>query len=120
VVDAFFRAARGGDFEGLVAVLDPDVVLRKDFGALRPTDLHRGAEAAARQALLFNSLRLPAHLHPVLVNYSPGVVVTVDERTLCALGFRRRREPDRRDRRHRGPRPCARVAGHIFGDQDGT
>ena len=36
VVDAFFRAARGGDFDALVALLDPDVVLRSDFGARRP------------------------------------------------------------------------------------
>ena len=36
VVDAFFRAARGGDFDGLVAVLDPDVVLRSDYGGRRP------------------------------------------------------------------------------------
>jgi RNA polymerase sigma factor (sigma-70 family) len=87
VVDAFFRAARDGDFDGLVAVLDPDVVLREDFGELRPPDLHRGAEAAARQALLFNSLGLPANLHPVLVNDSPGVVVTVDGQPFALLGF---------------------------------
>ncbi|MGH2816461.1 MAG: sigma-70 family RNA polymerase sigma factor, partial [Actinomycetota bacterium] len=36
VVDAFFRAARGGDFDGLVGLLDPEVVLRADFGARRP------------------------------------------------------------------------------------
>lgn len=36
VVDAFFAAARDGDFDALVAVLDPDVVLRSDGGALRP------------------------------------------------------------------------------------
>src|SRR5438034_828772 len=36
VVDAFFRAARGGDFDALVAVLDPDVVARIDAGAWRP------------------------------------------------------------------------------------
>src|SRR6185436_9351549 len=51
VVDAFFRAARGGDFEALVSVLDPEVVLRTDFGARRPgvpRVLH-GAEAVAAQ-----------------------------------------------------------------------
>jgi ketosteroid isomerase-like protein len=36
IVDAFFVAARGGDFDALVAVLDPDVVLRSDWGAKRP------------------------------------------------------------------------------------
>ena len=52
VVDAFFRAARGGDFDGLVALLDPDVVLRSDFGAGRPAAARvtHGAAAVARQA----------------------------------------------------------------------
>ena len=49
VVDAFFAAAREGDFDALVAVLDPDVVLRSDGGAARPaaTRVVRGAEAVA-------------------------------------------------------------------------
>jgi RNA polymerase sigma-70 factor (ECF subfamily) len=53
VVDAFFLAARGGDFDALVAVLDPDVVLRSDVGARRPAPkvLH-GAAAVANQALI--------------------------------------------------------------------
>ena len=54
VVDAFFAAARGGDFDALVAVLDPDVVLRADGGAGRAaTVLIRGAAAVAGQALMF-------------------------------------------------------------------
>src|SRR6266568_4358333 len=54
VVDAFFSAARGGDFEGLVALLDPDVVLRADFGARRPATSRviRGAAAVASQAFM--------------------------------------------------------------------
>src|SRR5919106_2914501 len=44
VVDAFIRAARAGDFDGLVAVLDPDVVLREDFSVKRPLRVFRGAE----------------------------------------------------------------------------
>src|ERR687885_1935836 len=54
VVDAFFSAARGGDFDALVALLDPDVVLRADFGAKRPavSKVTRGAAVVARQALL--------------------------------------------------------------------
>src|SRR5918992_889746 len=54
VVDAFFRASRGGDFDALVALLDPDVVLRSDFGARRPaaSKVTRGAAAVARQALM--------------------------------------------------------------------
>src|SRR5262245_16812122 len=68
VVDAFFRAARGGDFDGLVALLHPDVVLRSDFGARRPgaAKVTRGAADVARQA---RAGALPgAVLHPALVN----------------------------------------------------
>src|SRR6266498_832949 len=75
VVDAFFSAARGGDFDALVAVLDPDVVLRLDSGARRPAAslMIRGAAAVARQAQsgLAAGLRA-AHLHPALVNGVAG------------------------------------------------
>jgi len=87
VVDAFFRAARGGDFDALVAVLDPDVVLRSDFGAKHPTisRVTQGAAAVARQALLG---ALPAaHLHVALVNGAAGVVVTVGGRPFAVMGF---------------------------------
>jgi RNA polymerase sigma factor (sigma-70 family) len=87
VVDAFFQAARGGDFDALVALLDPDVVLRSDFGTRRPAApvVTRGAPAVARQALLG---ALPAaHLHPALVNGTAGVVVTVKGRPFAVLGF---------------------------------
>jgi RNA polymerase sigma-70 factor, ECF subfamily len=87
VVDAFFRAARGGDFDALVALLDPDVVLRSDFGAQRPAAARvtHGAAAVARQALI---AALPtAQLHPALVNGAAGVVVTVRGRPFAVLGF---------------------------------
>jgi RNA polymerase sigma factor (sigma-70 family) len=87
VVDAFFRAARGGDFEALVALLDPDVVLRADFGARRrpPSRVVHGAEEVAGQALLFS---VPAaELHPALVNGAAGVVVTVHGRPFAVMGF---------------------------------
>ena len=87
VVDAFFQAARGGDFDGLVALLDPDVVLRADFGARRPaaSKVTRGPAAVARQAFLG---ALPgAQLHPALVNGAAGVVVTVGGRPFAILGF---------------------------------
>jgi RNA polymerase sigma-70 factor (ECF subfamily) len=86
VVNAFFRAARGGDFEGLVALLDPNVVLRTDWGSKRPpTDVVvRGAAAIARQAILFSS---PADLHPALANGAAGVVVTVRGRPFAVMGF---------------------------------
>jgi RNA polymerase sigma-70 factor (ECF subfamily) len=87
VVDAFFLAARGGDFEALVALLDPDVVLRADFGARRrpPSRVVHGAEDVARQALMFS---VPAaELHPALVNGVAGVVVTVHGRPFAVMGF---------------------------------
>jgi len=87
VVDAFFRAARGGDFDALVALLDPDVVLRADFGGKRPaaSGVAHGPAAVARQAVLG---ALPgAQLHPALVNGAAGVVVTVGGRPFAVLGF---------------------------------
>src|SRR5438128_4942395 len=87
VVDAFFTAARGGDFDALVALLDPDVVLRSDFGARHPaaSKVIHGAAAVARQALMG---ALPAaHLRPALVNGAAGVVVTVGGRPFAVMGF---------------------------------
>ena len=87
VVDAFFLAARGGDLDALVALLDPDVVLRADFGVRRPaaSRVVRGAAAVARQAVLG---ALPgADLHPALVNGAAGAVVTVGGRPFAVLGF---------------------------------
>ena len=65
VVDAFFRAAHGGDFEALVAVLDPDVVLRADVGARRrpPSRVVQGAEAVARRPSCSRS-RTPSWSRP--------------------------------------------------------
>ena len=88
VVDAFFRAARGGDFDALVAVLDPDVVLRSDFGAKRPAaapKVIRGAAAVARQAFL--GAFPAAELHPALVNGAAGVVITARGRPFAVMGF---------------------------------
>jgi len=86
VVDAFFAAARDGDFAALVAVLDPDVVLRADGGAQPGASaVIRGAAAVARQALMFAG---PARLtQPVLVNGAAGVVVTVDGRPVSVMSF---------------------------------
>jgi RNA polymerase sigma-70 factor (ECF subfamily) len=90
VVDAFLLAARGGDFDALVAVLDPDVVLRIDAGASRPADSMaiRGAAAVAEQALtgLSTALRV-AQVHPALVNGAAGVIVTVQGRAVTVMGF---------------------------------
>ncbi len=90
VVDAFFSAARGGDFDALVAVLDPDVVLRLDAGAQRPTAslaIH-GAAAVARQALTGLTSALPAvQLRPALMDGAAGVVVTRRGRPITVVGF---------------------------------
>ena len=74
VVDAFLAAARGGDFDALLAVLDPDVVVRADRGAVSAggtTEL-RGGRAVAEQALIFS--RLVQFARPVLVNGAAGIV----------------------------------------------
>jgi RNA polymerase sigma-70 factor (ECF subfamily) len=71
VVDAFLSAVRGGDFEALVAVLDPDVVLRSDRGPA-VSRIVRGARAVAEQALMFS--RLAEYVQPVLVNGAAGIV----------------------------------------------
>jgi RNA polymerase sigma factor (sigma-70 family) len=90
VVDAFFAAARAGDFGALVAVLDPGVVVRIDAGAALPAGSMaiRGADAVARQALtgLSSGLRV-AGLHPALVNGAAGMVITVRGRPRTVMGF---------------------------------
>jgi RNA polymerase sigma factor (sigma-70 family) len=90
VVDAFFSAARGGDFDALVAVLDPGVVLRLDAGARHPAASMtiRGAAAVARQALSGLASALPAvDLRPALVNGAAGVVLTRRGRPVTVMGF---------------------------------
>ena len=87
VVDAFLAAARGGDFDALLAVLDPDVVLRVDAGVLRPSRSRevRGARAVAEQALTFR--RLGRFGRPALVNGAAGVVVAAPGRPIAVAGF---------------------------------
>ncbi len=92
VTDAFLSAARGGDFDALVSVLDPDVVLRIDAGASRhaASMVVHGAQAVARQALggLQTWLSRPAtRLHPALVNGAAGVIVTIDREPVNVMGF---------------------------------
>ena len=87
VVDAFMAAAREGDFERLVAVLDPDIVLRADAGALTGMSrVVRGASAVAAQAAMFSRSGLSNHL--VLVNGSLGFVSRrADGRVFSVIGF---------------------------------
>jgi RNA polymerase sigma-70 factor (ECF subfamily) len=76
VVDAFIAAARDGDFEALLEVLDPDVVRRVDFGPVGGYDELRGAEAVARQAIAFSQMGLV--VRPALINGVAGAVSTRD------------------------------------------
>ena len=77
VVDAFLDALRRGDFEGLVAVLDPDIVVRVDEAAARPGPPReiRGARNWAKGAIAF-SRQLKGTAHPMLVNGEVGLVWT--------------------------------------------
>ncbi|MFE0515930.1 nuclear transport factor 2 family protein, partial [Streptomyces sp. NPDC058964] len=84
VLDAFLAASRGGDFEALVALLHPDVVLRADAGALvrgaAVSKVVRGAKAVAEQAAMFSQFAGSARL--VLANGSVGVVTAPEGRPL--------------------------------------
>ena len=84
VVEAFLAAAREGDFDRLVAVLDPDVVLRADFGAAASREV-RGATAVIGQATFYSQLGL--EMKPALINGAVGVVTTRDGRPFSVGGF---------------------------------
>ena len=87
IADAFLAAAQNGDFEGLVAVLDPNIVLRADGGALKGMSrLVRGAQEVAAQAVMFSKVKLSSQV--VLVNGNIGVVSRLpDGRLLSVIGF---------------------------------
>ena len=88
VVDAFARAAREGDFQALVELLDPDVVLRADRGDMSAgsSRLIRGASNVAQQARMFATHT--RFSRPALVNGAAGVVVFDESRRLLSvLGF---------------------------------
>jgi RNA polymerase sigma factor (sigma-70 family) len=87
VVDAFLVAARGGDVDALLAVLDPEVVVRADRGPVPAgaSRVVRGARAAAEQALAFAPRARLAR--PALVNGAAGLVVAAQGRPLSVMGF---------------------------------
>jgi RNA polymerase sigma factor (sigma-70 family) len=92
VVDAFLAAARGGDFDALVAVLDPDIVLRADRGTVPEgaSRVVRGARAVAGQALSFSRRGDVARGRQTraLVNGTPGIVSwTADGQPFSVMGF---------------------------------
>jgi RNA polymerase sigma factor (sigma-70 family) len=87
VADAFLAAARGDDFEGLLAILDPNVVLRADAGAgpLGPSRLIKGAAAVAAQAHQY--AHLARFARPVLVNGTPGFLVAPNDQPAAVIGL---------------------------------
>jgi RNA polymerase sigma-70 factor (ECF subfamily) len=88
VVDAFIAAARGGDFEALLEVLDPSVVFRADRGALAPQvpPVVRGAEDVARQ-ILSRGARFAPHARPAIVNGAAGLIVMPGGTPVAVIGF---------------------------------
>jgi RNA polymerase sigma factor (sigma-70 family) len=88
VVDAFLAAARDNDFEALLAVLDPDVVLRADRGATPPgaSTVIRGSRRVAERALAF--WRIAGSARPAVVNGAAGIVAFApDGRPFSVVGF---------------------------------
>ena len=89
IVDAFMAASRGGDFEALVAVLDPDVVLRADVGAggglAGVSRIIRGAREVAAQALAFS--RFAPYARAALVNGAVGIVTAPGGRAVSVMGL---------------------------------
>jgi RNA polymerase sigma factor (sigma-70 family) len=87
IVDAFLAAVQNGDFEALVAVLDPDIVLRADGGAVKGLSrLVRGAQAVMAQAAAFSKIALSNQV--VLVNGNIGLVCRLpDGRLFSVIGF---------------------------------
>jgi RNA polymerase sigma-70 factor, ECF subfamily len=87
VVDAFLAASRNGDLEALVAVLDPDVVVRADWGRLPASASRtaRGARSVAEHALAFS--RRAHFVRPVLVNGTAGLAATAHGRLHAVMGF---------------------------------
>jgi RNA polymerase sigma-70 factor (ECF subfamily) len=86
VVDAFLAAARNGDFEALLEVLDPDVVFRADTGLRRDRRPIEGAENVARRVLA-RGARLAGHARPAIVNGNAGLVVLPDKKPIAVLAF---------------------------------
>ncbi len=88
VVNAFLRASREGDFDGLMAVLDPDVVLRTNrdaTGAPRPSE-YSGRELVAAR-VIERGARFARWAQPILVDGKPGLAVVVNGRVLSLIGF---------------------------------
>lgn len=87
VVDAFLAASREGDFDALLALLDPDVILRADggSGANGLSKIVRGARSVVEQAMTFSRFALSAR--PALVNGTAGLVTLSEGRLFAVMGL---------------------------------
>ncbi|TDD57405.1 sigma-70 family RNA polymerase sigma factor [Kribbella antibiotica] len=89
IVDAFMAASRGGDFEGLLVLLDPDVVLRADAGTestgAAASKVLRGALAVVESALTFS--RFAPYTERALINGLPGIVTVINGRIQSVMAF---------------------------------
>ena len=86
VVDAFLAAARAGDFEGLIQVLDPDVVFRADRGPRGERIPITGAAAVA-ETILGRGGRFAPHARPAIVNGNAGVIVVPGKKPIAVVSF---------------------------------
>jgi RNA polymerase sigma-70 factor (ECF subfamily) len=89
VADAFLAAARAGDFEGLVAVLDPDVIFNRDTGGELPRAREPvvGAEAVANEVVTSGYRGLADAARPALVNGGAGFVIAPMGRPVAVIAF---------------------------------
>ncbi len=89
LVDAFLAAARTGDFDALVAVLDPEVVFRLDVGGVPPRAREPvvGAEAVAREVVTSGYRQLASTAQHALVNGAAGLVIAPRGRPIAVVGF---------------------------------
>ena len=113
LVDAFLAAARDGDFDALLAVLDGDVVLRVDAAAAGAPTTIRGAQAVAANARAFSANARFAE--PALVDGAVGIVVAPRGTAGTGAALRRRRRQDHRDRHRRRPADGCRFSFAVLG-----
>jgi RNA polymerase sigma factor (sigma-70 family) len=116
VVDAFLAAAREGDFDALVALLDPDVVLRGDFGPRRRPEVLRGVAAVIGQARTYHRLAMGAEVRPALVNGMAGGVILVRGRPFAIMGFTVRDDKIIEIDAINDPERVGRIAAAVLGD----
>jgi len=119
VVDAFLAASRAGDFEALMTVLDPDVVLRGDFGPRRRPQVLRGVADVLRQARAYQPIAKGAEVRRALINGVPGGVILVRGEPFAIMGFTVREGRIVEIDAINDPERVRRVAAAVLGDRPG-